>query len=277
MRARQCLSVERGSQDVVDELAIGFKIDARRRRSPASRIPTGRVCGSSYTKYGQNRFACAALRDRGTCKNRLTVRGDDVEIAILAGLKSRLLKPDLFEEFSREFLAEVNRTRRTNSANSERARQELDLMNLQIARLVDAVANGADARALNDKIKELERALPGLETKIADAPASQPLLHPNLSKIYRVKVEQLTKAFRDPDNGREVFDIIRSLISEIRLVPVDGVIAIELTGDLAGILAISAGPTGEGSAVSKALQIKMVAGACNHLDLQLNRLLSALL
>jgi hypothetical protein len=33
------------------------------------------ACGSSYTKYGQNRFACAALRDRGTCSNPLTVRG----------------------------------------------------------------------------------------------------------------------------------------------------------------------------------------------------------
>ena len=45
-----------------------------------------RVCGSSYTKYGQNRFACAALRDRGTCGNRLTVRGDEVRAAILDGL-----------------------------------------------------------------------------------------------------------------------------------------------------------------------------------------------
>lgn len=219
------------------------------------------ACGSSYTKYGKNRFACAAVHDRGTCSNRLTIRGDEVEATILDGLKSRLLQPVLFEEFAREFIAEVNRTRLSNSANSERARQELDRINRQIARLVDAVANGADARALNDKIKELEAARPGLETKIADAPARQPLVHPNLSKIYRAKVEHLTEAFRNPEQGREVFEIIRSLISEIRLVPADGVLAIELAGDLAGILALSAGPMGDGSAASKALQIKMVAGA----------------
>ena len=64
------------------------------------------ACGSSYTKYGKNRFACAALHDRGTCSNRLTVRGDEVEAAILDGLKSRLLQADLFEEFAREFTAE---------------------------------------------------------------------------------------------------------------------------------------------------------------------------
>jgi site-specific DNA recombinase len=219
------------------------------------------VCGSSYTKYGQNRFACAAVRDRGTCANHLTVRGDEVEATILDSLKSRLLQPDLFEEFALEFTAETNRKRLADTESFERARRELHRINSQIARLVEAVANGADARALSDKIKELEALRPGLEAAMAGAPASQPLLHPNLSKIYRSKVEDLTKAFRDPEQGREVFEIIRSLISEIRLVPTDGVLSIELIGDLAGILTLSAPGLGQSSAASKALQIKMVAGA----------------
>jgi site-specific DNA recombinase len=54
---------------------------------------------------------------------------------------------------------------------------------------------------------------------------------------------------------------VSALIREIRLVPAGGVLAIELTGDLAGILALSAGASDGGSAASKALQIKMVAGA----------------
>ncbi len=69
------------------------------------------ACGSNYTKYGQSRFACAGLRDRGTCGNHLTVRGDEVEAAILDGLRARLMQPDLFEEFAREFTAEMNRQR----------------------------------------------------------------------------------------------------------------------------------------------------------------------
>ncbi len=219
------------------------------------------VCGSSYTKYGQNRFACAAVHDRGTCSNRLTIRGDEVEATILDGLKSRLLQPDLFEEFAREFIVEINRKLMADSASTERTRLELDRINRQIARLVEAVANGADARAFNEKIKELEAARVRLEAAIGVASASQPLLHPNLSKIYRDKLEHLTEAFRDPEQGREVFEIIRSLISEVRLIPAGGVLAIELAGDLAGILALSAAGTEGGSATSKALQIKMVAGA----------------
>ena len=47
-------------------------------------------------------------------------------------------------------------------------------------------------------------------------------------------------------------------------------LAVELRGDLAGILAMS--ESGKGSAFfqkEKALQIKMVAGTCNHRELTL--------
>lgn len=92
------------------------------------------------------------------------------------------MQPDLFEEFAREFTAEINRQRTADSASLERARQELDRIDRQIARLVDAVADGADAKAFNGKIKELEAARPGLEATLVDTPAGQPLLHPNLQR-----------------------------------------------------------------------------------------------
>jgi site-specific DNA recombinase len=62
------------------------------------------------------------------------------------------------------------------------------------------------------------------------------------------------------------------------LTPIDSRLEIELRGDLAGILALS--EAGKGSAFSpkeKALQIKMVAGARNRLDLQLRTLTSVAL
>lgn len=45
----------------------------------------------------------------------------------------------------------LNRQRLADSASVDRARLELTKINRQIARLVDAVANGADAKALNEK------------------------------------------------------------------------------------------------------------------------------
>lgn len=114
------------------------------------------ACGASYTKYGVNRFACAGARDRATCTNHHTIRGDDVEKAILQGLKTRLMDPSLFEEFAREFMAEVNRQRSAESAAMVGIRCGIERVERQIKRLVDAVLEGADAKPINTKLKELE-------------------------------------------------------------------------------------------------------------------------
>src|SRR5262249_48459467 len=126
---------------------------------------------------------------------------------ILEGLKARLMEPDLFEEFAREFLAELNRQRMVDSAGFERARPALKRIERQIARLVAAVAEGEDAKAFNQKIKELEAARRGIEAKLAVPQAGPPLLHPNLAKIYRDKVETLTDAFRQSDERPEIFEL----------------------------------------------------------------------
>jgi hypothetical protein len=59
------------------------------------------------------------VRHRATCANHLTIRRDDVEKAILRRLKTRLMDPSLFEEFAREFIAEVKRQRSAGSAAKE--------------------------------------------------------------------------------------------------------------------------------------------------------------
>ena len=44
------------------------------------------------------------------------------------------------------------------------------------------------------------------------------------------------EALHDAGSRDEAFDVIRSLIDEIRLVPADGELRIEIKGELAGIL-----------------------------------------
>ena len=71
----------------------------------------------------------------------------------------------------------------------------------------------------------------------------------------------------------EAFDLIRSLIDEIRLVPDAGVLRIEIKGELAGIPESCQEGTkkkpGGLSTAGLAEQIKMVAGARNHRQLTL--------
>ena len=219
------------------------------------------ACGASFTKCGLHRFGCAAARDRATCTNSLTIHGGEIETTILAGLKQRLMEPALFEEFTREFTAELNR-QRSKIANEKKTLQgELERVTRQIGKLVDAIIMGADALALNAKLKQLEGQKAAFEHKLAAAPDAEPLIHPALATIYRDTVEKLEVSLRRPDTGREAFQLIRGLIDAVVLTPLDGKLEIELQGDLAGILALSeAGKTSAFSAKEKALQIKMVAG-----------------
>ncbi|MCW5749974.1 MAG: hypothetical protein KIT81_02420 [Alphaproteobacteria bacterium] len=96
-------------------------------------------------------------------------------------------------------------------------------------------------------------------------PAPPPLrLHPNLSAVYRTKVENLREALNAEDTSADAAQILRRLTSAIRLVPEDGQLRIHLCGDLAGILALAAGTkkpgTVSGAGSVPALQGTLVAG-----------------
>ena len=73
---------------------------------------------------------------------------------------------------------------------------------------------------------------------------------------------------REPTTKDEAFDLVRSLIELIRLVPDEGKLRIEIRGELAGILElcdVGSNKPGGLSTAGLAEQIKMVAGARNHL------------
>ena len=117
-------------------------------------------------------------------------------------------------------------------------------------------------RALKQELVALEARQLTVQQEIAASAAPGPLIHPNLAEIYRQRVERLHEALNDPSMRDEAFELIRSLIEEIRLVPDDGPLRIELRGELVGILALSAAGNKPGglSAAGLAEQIKMVAG-----------------
>ena len=59
-------------------------------------------------------------------------------------------------------------------------------------------------------------------TRLEAAPTPMPRLHPNLAELYRNKVTNLAET-----------ECIRELIEEIRLVPENGKLRVELYGELA--------------------------------------------
>ena len=141
-------------------------------------------------------------------------------------------------------------------------RRELEQVDRQIKRLVDAILDGADATSINAKLKALEVEQARLKSELALSSDEQPLLHPNLASIYRARVEVLSDLIRS-DTDREAIELLRSIIEEVRISPNDGgEYRLEVRGELGGILALSQGAKNSAeTAAERALQIKVVAGA----------------
>ena len=124
----------------------------------------------------------------------------------------------------------------------------------------------AQVRQLGGRMTYLEARKATLESELVAAPLPLPRLHPNLAELYRRKVANLHAELNRRETRTEAAEMLRDLIDEIRLVPEDGELAIELRGDLAAILALSRkNPQGDASGA----QITLVAGARNHRNLTL--------
>ncbi len=112
-----------------------------------------------------------------------------------------------------------------------------------------------------------------LEQDPVEVPAQQPepLIHPHLAELYRLKIRNLNEALFDDDTKAEAFEVIRSLVDEITLTPGNGDLRIDLKGELAGILSLCSGnKKPAGFKTSNPEQIKAVAGARNQRYLPLS-------
>jgi hypothetical protein len=117
------------------------------------------ACGGGFSKVSAQHFGCSTAREKGTtlCANRLTVRRDTLEAAVLGALRGRLMDPELFAAFVAAFTAEWNRLQAEAAAGRDAKRQELERIGRQIGRLVDAIAKGAPTASLRDRLAALER------------------------------------------------------------------------------------------------------------------------
>jgi site-specific DNA recombinase len=89
---------------------------------------------------------------------------------------------------------------------------------------------------------------------LALAGTPPPLLHPNMADLWRAEVTELRDALIEDRCNPEAREAVRHMVQEIRLTPRDGVLAIEVKGNLAAMLA-KASPTEDWP-----LQFALVAG-----------------
>ncbi len=118
------------------------------------------------------------------------------------------------------------------------------------------------APAMKDELNALETRKAVLAHDIAEAPPAAPRLHPALAELYRKKVAALAEALNANATRAEAAEAIRALSDEIGLVAENGKLESELSGALAGILALASGSKNPGAVSSAGLeQVTLVAGA----------------
>lgn len=108
-------------------------------------------------------------------------------------------------------------------------------------------------------LEELERRKGELESQLAEAPSPAPRFHPNFAGLYRRKVADLHQALADSATRAEAIEILCGLTERIELRPVEGGYEIDLVGEIAKMIELSAGA--ESSKVpAYASSAKVVAG-----------------
>ena len=235
---------------------------ARRPRYLLSGILKCGVCGGGFSKISQHHYGCSTARNKGTCANRLSIRRDHLEETVLDGLKHHLMHPDCVQEFVSSFHKEMNSLAATHDIDRDRIKRDIDKTNHHLQRIIQAIKDGVPGLTLKDELTELEAHKASLLAKQEETPPPTPRLHPNLASLYRQKVANLAEALNENQTRLEAAEAIRSLIDEIRLVPKDGTLKIELFGELAALVNLA---NTKPRSKEAGVQVTMVAGARNRL------------
>jgi site-specific DNA recombinase len=150
------------------------------------------VCGGPCSLRGQDRYACSARVTNGSCANTRTITRSDLEQRVLAGLKDRMMAPEMAAEAMRAYAEEMNRLNRERRASGEGHRSELVKIHRTLKQMLSGIEEGGHTRGMTERMRELEAREDVLKELLAQEPADIPDIHPNVSGIYRKKVERLS-------------------------------------------------------------------------------------
>jgi len=245
----------------------------RRPQSLLSGLVYCGCCGGPYSLRGAGRFACSNHISKGTCSNSRTIPREDLENRVLAGLKDRMMAPEVAAEAMRAYAEETNRLNRERRSNGDAWQVELAKIEKQIAQIVEAIADGMYHPSMKEKMTGLEVRKTELTALLADAPEDKPDLLPTAASIYAKKVATLTKALNRPAERQEAAETLRMLIEKIVLTPGPerGEIYATLHGELRTILEWTerqsigkASKTNTPGGISSGVLVSVVAGARNR-------------
>ncbi len=201
------------------------------------------VCNGSYIVRDSKRLSCSAHQQKATCDNARTIKRVDLEARILAKLKILMARPAAIAAYVKEYHEAMRERQTKDAAHHREAEKRIRTNREKIARLVAAIEDGGDGKALAKRVAELEAETRALEAQAAAGQAPVIQLYPDAHQMYARKMDELQDALtRDTLDRTHAMNAIRGLIDRIVLRP-DATqpngLAIEVEGRLQGFLELA--------------------------------------
>ncbi|HEU0045107.1 recombinase family protein [Sphingomonas sp.] len=203
-------------------------------------------CGGGWVRQSHQYWGCARRKDGRGCDNRLHIRSDRFERAVIDQLKELFLSREAISEYLREYHRE--HARRAGESTRERATLERKFgeATRKVDRLIGAVADGgAEFSEIRDVLAVARRDRDELAGRLASIDALPVLaLHPGLAEEYRRQIDQLDKVLTENDAAQlEAIPRLRALIEHITLTPDEAgeTLIVEVHGRLDRVVELATG------------------------------------
>ncbi len=134
---------------------------------------------------------------------------------MLAGLRERLMIPEMMAEAMRAYAQETNHLNRERRNSAEANRRELAETAKAIAEIVRVIEQGGWLRALSDRLAELVAKQDIHSARLADIPQDIPDLHPGVAEIRRRRIQRLAETLSHPGKAPEAAAAIGEIIDGV--------------------------------------------------------------
>ena len=200
-------------------------------------------CQGGYSKINAGRYGCSTSRNKGdcVCSNKVTIKADVLEEAVLSALETNLMQDDLVQVFCEEYQKHLNALRSSQKTALSKQKTELAKLEKEKANMIQAIKDGIPAKLIKDKLDQITKKQEDLVKSIEiNGKEVRPLIHPAMAVRYRNAITGLRQSLKN-NKTNEAKEHIRALIDKIVLTPKVGrnELSIDLYGDLAGILNIA--------------------------------------
>lgn len=225
-------------------------------------------CGQPLENSGKDYVKCRVAKISKSCSNTGSVQRPVMEAAVLHALQTQLLRAPELEQF----IAGFNEALKDEHAEQSRQKKAVETELRKVRADLEGFSQTARRGMMTERLFAEMRILEDRETTIkaklkAELPPMQEL-PPNLSAAYERRVGALASALEDEDHRHEARDIIRDLITAVRISfgKTARDVEVEIEGDIVELLELAAkaarpGVRGTTGLRERSCSVKVVAGA----------------